>query len=470
MAATISNLANGVSTTNNTTCATGATVTASVGNWLVVIAASSNDGANGAASQSGVVDSDGVNTYTNRILVNYDPGAGGAGATLGVYTCQVTQALSNDTITVNHSANTTEKAVQVYKLVPGAGETISYIGGNDSGLVGNKTSHNGGTATGVESGDIVFGAAAIETDDAVTGDSDTTNGNWSAILTRLADNGTDGVTMSCASQYKQTTGTGDQTWTCTTAAGRDSAASYIVIRSAVSSADFALSKTLGTLTSSGASTVAIDAAFSKTLGTLTASSAFKLDTNSALLAKTLGSLTTSAASTVAIDATFSKTLGTLTASATLTAEAPSADFALSQTLGSLTGSAAATVAIDAAFTKTLGAITSSGAATVSTDAALAKTLGTLTSAGAATVGDDASLAKTLGTLTSSGAASVGTQAAASNTLGSLTASAATTVNVSALLSMTLASLTASSTIGDVTPPASSTVATQNIPRFGRLNA
>ena len=118
--ATISDLANGVSTTLNTTVATGATVTASVNDWLIVFVASSNDGLNGAASLSGVVDSGGANTYTERALINYDPGAAGAGATLGIYTCAVTNAISGGTITANHSANTSEKAIQVYKVVPGA--------------------------------------------------------------------------------------------------------------------------------------------------------------------------------------------------------------------------------------------------------------------------------------------------------------------------------------------------------------
>lgn len=233
MPGTISDLANGTSITLNTTCATGATVTASVGDGLVVIAASSNDGSGGAASQTDVVDSDGVNTYTQRALINYDPGAAGAGATLGIYTCVVTNALSGDTITVNHSGNTSEKAVQVYKIVPGASEVISFISADGTGSTGNATTHSAPTAAGVASGDIIFGAAAIETDDAVTGDGDTSNGSWSSILSRLADNGADAATMVCSSQHKTTTGAGDQAWECTTVTGRDSARTYCVMRSAV---------------------------------------------------------------------------------------------------------------------------------------------------------------------------------------------------------------------------------------------
>lgn len=232
MAATISSLASGTSIVNDTACATSNTVTASVGDWLVVIAASANSGSNGAASQSGVTDGDGVNTYTQRALINYDPGAASAGATLGIYTCAVTNALSGDIITVNHSANTPEKAVQVYKVVPGASEVVTFIEADTTGVTGNLSTYAAATVA-VTSGDTIFGGAAIETDDAITGDSDTDNGNWSAILTRLADNGADAATMSCASQYKTVTGTGNQTWACTSATARDAAITYLILRSAV---------------------------------------------------------------------------------------------------------------------------------------------------------------------------------------------------------------------------------------------
>ena len=232
MAATISDLANGVSVLDDTVVTTGATVTAAVGDWLVVIASSANSGTAGAASQSGVVDSDGVNVYTQRALINYDPGAASAGATLGIYTCPVTSTLSSDTITVNHSADTPQKACCVYKVVPGAGETVSVIAVDTTGITGNDTEHAAALVA-VTSGDVIFGGAAIETDDTVTGDTDTDNGSWSSVVTRLADGGADASTMSCVSQYKTATGTGNQTWSCTTASGRDSARTYLVIRSAV---------------------------------------------------------------------------------------------------------------------------------------------------------------------------------------------------------------------------------------------
>jgi len=128
--------------------------------------------------------------------------------------------------------NTPEKAVQVYKVVPGASEVVSFIACDGTGSTGAVSPYTAPTVS-VASGDMIWGAAALETDDAVTGDGDTTNGSWSAIITRLADNGADASAMSCSSQYKTVTATGNQSWECTTATGRDSARTYLVLRSAV---------------------------------------------------------------------------------------------------------------------------------------------------------------------------------------------------------------------------------------------
>lgn len=232
MAGTISDLANAVDIVNDTAITTGGTVTAAVGDMLVVIVAAANAGTAGAASLTTVVDSDGVNTYTQRALINYNPGAASAGATLGIYTCVVTSTLSADTITANFSVNTPEKSIQVYKIAPGASEVCTFIAADTVGVTGNLSAYTANTVS-VASGDIIFGAAAIETDDTITGDTDTDSGSWSSIISRLADNGADASTMVCSSQYKTTTATANQTWHATSTTARDAAISYLVVRSAV---------------------------------------------------------------------------------------------------------------------------------------------------------------------------------------------------------------------------------------------
>src|SRR5262245_47515390 len=103
-APTITDLANGTATASGATLATNAAVTGTTTDkdWFIVFVAASNDGTSpqaGSPSLTTVVDSGGSNTYTQRALINYDPGAAGAGATLGIYTCQLTANITNGTIT-----------------------------------------------------------------------------------------------------------------------------------------------------------------------------------------------------------------------------------------------------------------------------------------------------------------------------------------------------------------------------------
>jgi hypothetical protein len=226
--ATASTLASGTSTSSTATLATGATVTAAVGDMLVVFCAADNNGASGVSSTTTCVDSDGVNVYTKQAEILRDPGAAAAGATLSIFTCKVTQALSLDTITVNFSPNTTAKAVQVYLVTPGAGEVVDFWSADATGSAGAPTTHSAPQVS-VPSGFIIFAGAAIETNTAITGDSDTTNGSWTGSQTRLANSGSDLTSMTSFTQFKTATATGNQDWACTTAATKDSARSTVII-------------------------------------------------------------------------------------------------------------------------------------------------------------------------------------------------------------------------------------------------
>ncbi|WP_119270848.1 hypothetical protein [Taklimakanibacter deserti] len=225
---TISDAGNGTSTADAATQATGATVTASTGDWLVAVVAADNDGSGGDASLTSVSDTQ-SNTWTQRALINRDPGVAGNGATLGIFTAPVTNALSSGTVTANFSPNTAAKAIQVYRVQPGAGQQVLFVAADATGTQDGNTTHAAATVS-VTEGDTIFGAAAIETNTAVTGDSDTTNGNWSAVITRLANTGSDATSMTSSSQYKTVNATGNQSWAVTTAASKDSARSYLILR------------------------------------------------------------------------------------------------------------------------------------------------------------------------------------------------------------------------------------------------
>lgn len=80
-----------------------------------------------------------------------------------------------------------------------------------------------------DAGQLVIGAAAIETNLALVGDSDTVNGSWSAISSLLSNSGVDATSMTLAEQYKIVTAGGAQNWSVSYAGAHDYAALAIVL-------------------------------------------------------------------------------------------------------------------------------------------------------------------------------------------------------------------------------------------------
>jgi hypothetical protein len=223
MALTVSQAGSANSTVSGATLAIGS-VTAAIGDWLVIAIAADNAGTDGVSSVASVTDSAG-NSYTLRSDTTYDPGAAADGATLAVFTCILTAALAAGTVTVNFSPNTTACAAIAYRVQPGSGDTIAFraVG---AGSTGNGTAASL-TASSVESGDTLFSFAAHETRTAVTADSDTTNGTWSAAYADLADTGAFATSMAVSGQFKTVTATGDQVCDWTTGGARDFAINWL---------------------------------------------------------------------------------------------------------------------------------------------------------------------------------------------------------------------------------------------------
>jgi hypothetical protein len=172
-------------------------------------------------------------------LVNNDPGSLNQGATLGIFVCEgVVTPLSGGTVTASFgSFFTTSKAIEVYRVQPGPGDAIKFVAADATGVTGTGTTHGANTVS-VNSGETIFGAAAIETNATPTGDSDTTNGSWSSAITRVASTGTAATSMLCTSQFKTVNATGNQDWACTSVASLDSARSYLIIKAAQSAPPF----------------------------------------------------------------------------------------------------------------------------------------------------------------------------------------------------------------------------------------
>jgi hypothetical protein len=229
MALTISNAGNGTSTASSATQATGATVTANVGDWLLAFIGCDNNGASGAASLTNVQDSAG-NTWVERAKINWSPGGvAGDGITLGIYSCQVINALVSGTVTANFSPNTAAKVIDVFRIQPGAGEAVSFIACDATGI-GSSTNAPSIT-TSVNASDTIFGAVAME-DRAgpPTYDTDTVNGSWSAGAGRFADSGSVATSANVTVQYKTVSATGNQTYNVGVGSARDSAISYIILK------------------------------------------------------------------------------------------------------------------------------------------------------------------------------------------------------------------------------------------------
>jgi hypothetical protein len=362
MALTITDAGNGNSTSSSASLSTGSTITASVADWLVAVPAADNNGTNGAASLTSVTDSQG-NTWKQRALINQDPGAAAAGATLGIYVCEgVTNALSSGTVTANFSPNTASKAIQVYRVQPGAGEVVQFVASDTTGSAGSTTTHSAATVS-VTQDDTIIGCAAVETGTpSVTGDSDTTNGSWSTVLIRVANTGTDSTSMNSVSQYKTVTATGNQSWACTTGSARNSARSYLILRAVAAAIDGDLDKVeaVDSLASTGALAIA---------GSLT---------------KTDASDTISSVGALAIQATASIS----ETGDTLQAEGTGATLgAATITEAGDTVSATGVLPITGALTKTETGDTLSSASTLAIvgSASITETPNTLTSAAALTI-------------------------------------------------------------------------------------
>jgi len=229
MALTLSQAGSGNSTTSSATLAVTLTQSVAVGDVVIVCIASDNNGTNGADSVTSVTDSQ-SHTYTVRAGQNNDPGAAAAGASVNIYTTTVTTAMTtSDVVTANFSPNTASKAMVIWEVAPGAGETPTYT--SNGGSTNNGT-NPALTSSSITSGDAVIYALAAETAATLTGDSDTTRGSWSTLHSSVANTGTNGTSMTVGSQYKVVTGTGTQAWG-TTLSTSDWGISYIVLHPAV---------------------------------------------------------------------------------------------------------------------------------------------------------------------------------------------------------------------------------------------
>lgn len=203
-------------------------INANVGDMVIAAIAADNAGTSGAASISGVTDSAG-NTYTLQKKINRDPGGANAGVTLAVYTSVITTSLSSGSVTVSFSPNTKYKALVVFLITAGTGNSpvVKFV---DTGVSGSASSLSYTSST-LAVDDLVMGFAALE-DHPVSNptlDSDTTRGTWEyagSVVPTTMYVSYDGTNYQACliEQDKIITGSGTQTWNVSFSGSHDYAA------------------------------------------------------------------------------------------------------------------------------------------------------------------------------------------------------------------------------------------------------
>jgi hypothetical protein len=199
----------------------------------VLIIAADNGGGGGSHNLTGVTDSLG-NTWTLRQSPLYDPGSAGAGVQGVIATTnQDAGTLTTGTVITVTFGNTSSpaRAWTLQEIVGSAGVPTFVTGANGTGAATNAPTITTGS---IASGRCVVGALFNErgTDQTITGDGDTSNGNWSTQQTAEIGSTTSGVSVS--SQRKIVTGTGTQTYNPTMGVSSDVILAWIEIQEVVS--------------------------------------------------------------------------------------------------------------------------------------------------------------------------------------------------------------------------------------------
>lgn len=226
MALTVNNVATAASTTPSSTFVVDG-VTADVGDWLVICVAADNSYPPGAPSLLPEMSDTAGNTYVSRALNTNDPGAANEGVTVGIWTAPITTAITDGSITGNCSPDTPAKAIVVQRVTPSFGRTVGFSSVG-SPTVG-RNSNVSRTTPSIPEEYTLFFAVAVETLNAVTGDTDTINGAWGDIYTAVANTGTANTSQSIGAQYKTVTATGTQTWNPSWVSIADYIANHIVL-------------------------------------------------------------------------------------------------------------------------------------------------------------------------------------------------------------------------------------------------
>lgn len=204
------------------------------GAMAVLCVAADNAGASGAAMATfSVTDSLG-NTWTRRSSPLYDPGAASVGVEGAIFTTpmNVGTLVTGTVITVSFGG--TSVTAKTWTLIEVVGSQGVPTFKTQAVGTGSATASPTVTTSSLTNGTLVVGAVFIEggTTLTLTGDADTSNGNWSTAQSNKIGSTTSGSGI--ISQFKTVTATGTQTYNPTIGLSSDCIAAWISVGENVS--------------------------------------------------------------------------------------------------------------------------------------------------------------------------------------------------------------------------------------------
>lgn len=219
-----------------------------VGNTLILTAAYDNSGTLGVDPSMAVVSSSTVATqvygqdlrgnlwFRLAKAVRNTGGVANDGSVVDIWACRVNTAYVNgDDITLQFAFSVAALAVRISEW--SGINTRSYSVVTATTGVGNGTSITAPAINPPTTGQLVVAVGAIETNTAITGDADTTNGSWSALSNDVANSGVDATSQTLFAQSKIVTAPGAQNWTATKTGAADWAALAVVFEAFTSVAN-----------------------------------------------------------------------------------------------------------------------------------------------------------------------------------------------------------------------------------------
>lgn len=197
-----------------------------IGSTLMLHVAADNSGASGVAPAFAISDPAG-NVWTRRATALADPGLAAEGVYIETWTARVTATYLPGAFLTFTAAPSTGRGCFVIQEWSGvAASPIAVAAVTGSGL---GTTATAPAVAASAAGQRVVGLAGIETNVAVTGDADTTNGAWSALTTPVSDSTVAATSIRMATQHKSVTAPGAQNWAVTWAGAADWAAAALIL-------------------------------------------------------------------------------------------------------------------------------------------------------------------------------------------------------------------------------------------------